>query len=61
MNKNKFIGIASYFLVLMFFFALSVEVKAQPKKINDKAKKVAAQGDQYFLRKDYGDGELKLC
>ena len=51
MSKKIFIGLTTYFLILAFFAAFVGDVGAQPrnnKKPNDRAKKLAAQGDQLF-------------
>jgi serine/threonine-protein kinase len=54
MRKKIFIGLLSYFLVLTFFSAFGGEASAQPRsKPNDRAKKLAAQGDQFYRDKDY--------
>ncbi len=53
MNKHKTYKLVSYLMILVVFFAFSTEIQAQAKKINDKAKKSAAQGDLFFRQKDY--------
>jgi len=56
MSKKVFIGLTTYFLMFAFFAAFVGEVNAQPrnaKKPNDRAKRLAAQGDQLFNQKDY--------
>ena len=49
--RKKFIALITFLLLITAFSAVSTE--AQPKKIDKKAEKVAKQGDEFFLKKDY--------
>lgn len=55
MNRKIFTGLMTSCLMLMLFFmTLTGETNAQPpRKPNDKAKKLAVMGDQFFRQKDY--------
>ena len=57
MRTKIFIGLTSCVLMLALFFAFIGEASAQPrnqgKKPNDRAKKLAAQGDVLYNQKDY--------
>lgn len=57
MRKKILIGLLSCLFLGAYFFALPVEIKAQPrnsnKKPNDRARKIAAQGDTLYNQKDY--------
>ncbi len=60
MRRKIYNGLTICFLVLTFFSAFTGEVNAQPprsssqnKKPNDRAKKLAAQGDLFYRQKDY--------
>ena len=60
MKKKIFTALAVCFLMLTLFSAFISEINAQPKgsdngrsKPNDRAKKLAAQGDQFFNQKEY--------
>jgi len=56
MKRKIYIRLTTYFLALMSFTALVGEVNAQPRgggKPNDRAKKLLAQGNQFFNRKDF--------
>ena len=61
MNKKKLFKPIIYCLILLFCFAFSYEIEAQPKKISSKAKNAASAGDRYFRQKDYRNAVNKYA
>jgi len=56
MRRKILIGLVSYILVLTFFFAFTDEINAQRnqnKKPNERARKLAKEGDSLYNQKDY--------
>ncbi|MCY7376785.1 MAG: tetratricopeptide repeat protein [Pyrinomonadaceae bacterium] len=59
MKQKIFIGLITYFLLFIFCTAVVSEIHAQPKekdkrsKPNDKARKLLAEGNKLFAKKDY--------
>ena len=53
MNRTKYLNWFIYLTILLSFFSLPAEISAQRKKDIEKARKIAKQGEQLFLKKDY--------